>query len=113
VLSLHSVADEWVNTALGHTPVPVPLCPPKIPHILAWDRTWACLVMLEAEWVTCVRWVTGLLGRGSGGDTSVMYSGRLRYWLKARGWYPVFELRDITLESARTASCFISKILTI
>jgi len=39
-----SMGHCWIDSnrekteALGETPVPVPLCPPQIPHGLAWDR---------------------------------------------------------------------------
>jgi hypothetical protein len=35
---------------LGEKPVPVPLCPPQIPHGLARDQTWASAV--GGRWLT-------------------------------------------------------------
>lgn len=77
------------------------------------DPTWtglgSNLDLLEAEWVTCVSWVTGISGRGRGSDTSVLYSGGHRSRHKTRGWFLLFKLQDITLKSAHTASYFIPK----
>jgi hypothetical protein len=32
------------NRSNQRKPAPVPLCPPQIPHDLAWARTWAAAV---------------------------------------------------------------------
>jgi len=46
---IYNVVDEWMNMALGDKPVSVPICPPKIPHGMAWDRNRASSVLLEAK----------------------------------------------------------------
>lgn len=65
---IYNVVDEWMNMALGDKPVSVPICPPKIPHGMAWDRNRASSVLLEAKsvplragWQVCLvgaKWVT-------------------------------------------------------
>jgi hypothetical protein len=119
VLRLHSLDDEWVNMALGDTAVPMALCQLKISHGLAWDRTLASSVHLEAVWVTCVTWVTGLRGRVWGGDSSVMYAGRHRSGHKARGWVSCVwiagynaKIAGYNAKIARSTCCFISNVLT-
>jgi hypothetical protein len=42
-----------------------------------------------------VTWVTGVLGRGWVVDTPMSYSGRHWSGHKARGWFPVLQLKDI------------------
>jgi len=34
---IYNVVEEWMNMALGDTPVPVTFYQPKIPHGKAWD----------------------------------------------------------------------------
>jgi hypothetical protein len=40
----HGAMVEWYwqgkTEVLGEKPVPVPLCPPKMPRELAWHQTW-------------------------------------------------------------------------
>jgi len=36
--------NEGKATVLRENPVPLLLCLPQIPHGVAWDCTWACMV---------------------------------------------------------------------
>jgi hypothetical protein len=58
---VHPPDDIWVWSSggmilmgkteeFGENPVPVPLCPPQIPHGLTWVRTWASTV--GGRWLT-------------------------------------------------------------
>jgi len=57
--------EHWWNHATGKTksilgkPVPMSLCPPKIPHELAWDRHHTSIVRSHWQTTWTVVWLLG------------------------------------------------------
>jgi hypothetical protein len=46
--------DRVKREVLGENPIPVPLCPPQIPHELA--KYWARALVLRDRWLTPEPW---------------------------------------------------------
>jgi hypothetical protein len=71
LLHFNGALVEWnwqgKTEVLGEKPVPVPLCPPQIPHKLTWDRTRASAVRGQrlTAWAMA-RPFSFLLGMGGG-----------------------------------------------
>jgi hypothetical protein len=42
--AVHGMRTSRENQSAQRKPVPVPLCPPQIPHDLTWDQTQAAMV---------------------------------------------------------------------
>jgi hypothetical protein len=108
---------EWnwqgKTEVLGEKPVPVPLCPPQIPHGLTRDRTWASGMggRRLTAWAMARSGLplplpfTKMQGKVSLYPYSHLHEFYCRYWLIATVWRPVCSPFTFTLHCALHREC--------